>query len=459
MSVFEPASNATVAEVIARWLCSAQAERLPADSVETCRKLLLDVVGLCVAARREPYIAATLSAVEDGDCTAVGLARGIDSFGAALVNGTAAHGEDYDDTFEGGPVHSGAVVVPAVLAACERERLGGDRLLLGVATGVELLCRLSLVAPKATHTAGFHPTAVFGALAAAGAVGTSLRLSPPAVVSALGIAGSMASGIIEYLAEGTWTKRMHAGWAAQSGLRAALMARGGFVGPRTVLEGTHGVYKAFAPSVAPDFRPLLDGLGSRWLLDDIAFKPYACGTMTQPFIDCAIRLASDRVGPEKIDKIICEVAEATVHRLWEPLAVKHRPPTPYAAKFSTPYCMAVAFFDRKAGLAQFTDERIHDPDVLALCSKIRYLVNPSDIYPRNYSGHMKAILKSGEERVFRQPHMRGGAHDPMPTAELESKFVDNAVHGGWTSAMAERFIHRSHRLFSEPTLNLEELRS
>jgi 2-methylcitrate dehydratase PrpD len=138
-------------------------------------------------------------------------------------------------------VHSGAVVVPAVLAACERERLGGDRLLLGVATGVELLCRLSLVAPKATHTAGFHPTAVFGALAAAGAVGTSLRLSPPAVVSALGIAGSMASGIIEYLAEGTWTKRMHAGWAAQSGLRAALMARGGFVGPRTVLEGTHGV--------------------------------------------------------------------------------------------------------------------------------------------------------------------------------------------------------------------------
>jgi 2-methylcitrate dehydratase PrpD len=98
--------------------------------------------------------------------------------------------------------------------------------------------------------------------------------------------------------------------------------------------------------VAPDFRPLLDGLGSRWLLDDIAFKPYACGTMTQPFIDCAIRLASDRVGPEKIDKIICEVAEATVHRLWEPLAVKHRPPTPYAAKFSTPFCMAVAFFDR-----------------------------------------------------------------------------------------------------------------
>ena len=115
--------------------------------------------------------------------------------------------------------------------------MGGERLLLGIVTGVELLCRLSLVAPKATHTAGFHPTAVFGALAAAGAVSAALGLDARRTVSAIGIAGSMAAGIIEYLAEGTWTKRMHAGWAAQSGLRAALMARGGFVGPRTVLDG------------------------------------------------------------------------------------------------------------------------------------------------------------------------------------------------------------------------------
>ena len=106
----------------------------------------------------------------------------------------------------------------------------------------------------AAHKAGFHPTAVFGALAAAGGVGAALRMPPPAIASALGIAGSMASGIIEYLAEGTWTKRMHAGWAAQSGLRAALMARGGFLGPRTVLEGAHGLYRAFAPSVPRQLR-------------------------------------------------------------------------------------------------------------------------------------------------------------------------------------------------------------
>ena len=123
------------------------------------------------------------------------------------------------------------MIVPAVLAVCEREQLGGPRLLTSIATGVELLCRLSLVAPTATHRACFHPTAVFGAIAAAGAAAAALKLPPAAIASALGIAGSMASGIIEYLAEGAWTKRMHAGWAAQSGIRAALLARGGF--PRT----------------------------------------------------------------------------------------------------------------------------------------------------------------------------------------------------------------------------------
>jgi 2-methylcitrate dehydratase PrpD len=270
----------------------------------------------------------------------------------------------------------------------------------------------------------------------------------------------MASGIIEYLAEGTWTKRMHAGWAAQSGIRAALMARGGFLGPPTVLEGTHGLYRAFAPSVTPRFEPLLDGLGSRWVTPTIAFKPYACGTMTQPFIDCAIALARDGVRPDDITEIVCEVGEGTVHRLWEPLATKHRPPTPYAAKFSTPFCMAVGFLDGKAGFAQFTAERIHEPATLALSQKIRYIINPHDEYPRNFSGHLRATLKNGGQREFRQPHMRGGARAPLSEAELRTKLLENAVYGGWTRAAAERLLTVSANLFSQPRLDgLAEFRS
>jgi len=270
----------------------------------------------------------------------------------------------------------------------------------------------------------------------------------------------MASGIIEYLAEGTSTKRMHAGWAAQSGIRAALMARGGFVGPRTVLEGQHGFYRAFAPSVKPDFEPLQQDLGCRWVMEQLAFKPYACGTMAQPFVDCAIDLAQQGVAAGDIETITCDVGEGTVHRLWEPLAVKHRPPTPYAAKFSTPYCMAVGFFDRRAGFAQFTESRVSDPAVLALASKIRYSINPHDEYPRNFSGHLRATLNNGTQREIRRPHMRGGIHAPLTSEELEAKFLDNVLYGGWSRGQGERFRDLSQQLFSHSTLDaLTEFRS
>ena len=457
----QPRPDRAAAEAIAEWLVAIKPEQLPTGAVEMARNLFFDVSGLCIAARGEQYVAATIAATDPGGpCTALGHAGGFDAFGAALINGTAAHGEDYDDTFEGGPVHSGAVIVPAVLAACEREGFGGDRLLLGIVAGAELMCRLSLVAPRATHKAGFHPTAVFGAIAAAGGVAVALRLPPAAVVSALGIAGSMAAGIIEYLAEGTWTKRMHAGWAAQSGVRAALMARAGFLGPRTVLEGEHGLYRAFAPSVAPDFGRLLEGLGRRWVMETIAFKPYACGTMAQPFIDCAIRLAEDKVQAEEISEIVCEAAEGTVHRLWEPLAIKQRPPTPYAAKFSTPFCMAVGFFDRKSGLAQFTEARISDPAVLALAAKIRYVINPNDDYPRNFSGHLRATLNDGTRRELRQAHMRGGAREVLSPTELNGKFMDNVLYGGWSRTAGERVQQFSRMLFTLPQLDgLKEFRS
>jgi 2-methylcitrate dehydratase PrpD len=448
------------AERLAAWISSLDPASLTPATRDTARRLLLDISGLCVAARQTGYVSATLASVDRGGrCTAIGHEGSFDAFGAALVNGTAAHGEDFDDTFEGGPVHAGAVVVPAALAACEREGLAGDRLLLGIAVGAELTCRLSLVAPKATHKAGFHPTAVFGALAAAGGVSAALGLSPRAITSALGIAGSMPSGIIESLAEGTSTTRMPAGWAPHPGGRAALLARAGFDGPRTVLEGTHGVYRAFAPSATPDFEPLLSDLGQSWVMEQIAFKPYACGTMTQPFVDCAVELAASGVAADAIKEIVCDVGEGTVHRLWEPLATKHRPPTPYAAKFSTPFCIAVGFVDGRAGFAQFTDARIRDARVLALASKIRYRIDPADEYPRNFSGHLRAVLMDGTVREIRRPHMRGGVHAPLPEAELEAKFMDNVLYGGWQRDQGERVRVMTRTVFSQPDLStVTELR-
>src|ERR1043166_7471533 len=142
-------------------------DALPAAVRRKCEDLLVDVVGLCVVARNEDYVRSAMTGWDDdGPCTAIGHTRTLTASGAAFVNGTAIHGEDFDDTFEGGPVHAGAVIVPAVLAACERHRPDGPSALLGIAVGVETMCRLSTVAPMMAHKAGFHPTAIYGAMGA-----------------------------------------------------------------------------------------------------------------------------------------------------------------------------------------------------------------------------------------------------------------------------------------------------
>src|SRR3954463_10099458 len=276
----------SLAEVLARKIAALDPGRLPTAVRRKCEDLAVDVVGLCLTARNEDYVKAALAGWdEEGACTAIGHARPMSAAGAAFINGTAAHGEDFDDTFEGGPVHAGAVIVPAVLAACERHKPDGPSALLGIAVGAETMCRLSTVAPTLTHKAGFHPTAIFGAVGAAAGVGAALGLTQRQLVDALGTVGSMASGIIEYLAEGASTKRLHPGWAAQSGLRAVSLARAGFDGPRTVWEGEHGLLHGFARTTAGDWGKLLDGFGERWVSAGIAFKPYACGTMIHPYID------------------------------------------------------------------------------------------------------------------------------------------------------------------------------
>ncbi len=405
----------------------------------TCWRLAVDVVGLAVAARHTDYVAAVVaSAAGDGPATAFGHTRRFGLYDAATINGTAAHGEDFDDTFEGGPVHAGAVVVPAMLALGEARGLPPEAAARGIAVGAELMCRLSLVAPQAIHKAGFHPTAVLGALAAAAGASAALSLDEKRFAHALGIAGSLASGIIEYLADGSWTKRLHAGAAAQAGLRAALLAEAGFVGPLTVLEGSHGFFRAFAPSRMPDFAPLMEGLGSVWIMEQIAFKPYACGTMTQPFVDCAVALAETGVAAEEIETLLCRVGEGTVHRLWEPLALKQAPPNGYAAKFSTPYCVAVGFLDKAAGLEQFTDRRAADPALRALASKVSYEVDPNDEYPRNFTGTLIATLKDGRVLEFRKGHMRGGAREPLTDEQLSAKFLANAAFGGMAADEARR---------------------
>ena len=235
----------------------------------------------------------------------------------------------------------------------------------------------------------------------------------------------MASGIIEYLAEGAWTKRMHAGWAAQAGYRAARLAQAGFTGPRTVFEGEHGFFRAFANSDDCDFAAMLDGAGKRGFAADIAFKPYACGTMAHPYIDCARKLVSEGVRPEAVEAIECKTAAGIVHRLWEPLADKQHPANGYAAKFSIPYAIAVAMLRGDAGLVDYEDAVVRDPNVRALASKVRYVIDPANPYPRQFTGHVRVTLRNGDVREASQDHFRGGREAPLSVEALRTKFVAN----------------------------------
>jgi 2-methylcitrate dehydratase PrpD len=432
---------------------------LPERVRTMCDALLMDLAGICVAARNSDYVQATVAASDEaGPCTVIGRTQGASPAAAALCNGTAAHGEDYDDTFEGGPIHAGAVIVPAVLATAERHGLSGAQALAGIAVGCEVMCRLCLVAPKRVHMAGFHPTAVFGALGAAAAVATSLRLPAGQWVNALGIAGSMASGIIEYLAEGAWTKRMHPGWAAQAGYRAARMAQAGFTGPRTLLEGEHGFFHGFANTRDGNLNAMLEGAGRDWLCADIAFKPYACGTMAHPFIDCARLLVAQGLHAGDIESIECETAEGIVHRLWEPLASKHAPPNGYAAKFSIPYAIAVGILRGDAGLAEYEDAAVHDPAVRALAAKVRYVVDPANPYPARFTGHVKATLRGGKVMEARQDHFRGGVDEPLSADDLAAKYRANCAYGGWSPTQADAALQALRALPSAARVDLSALR-
>jgi 2-methylcitrate dehydratase PrpD len=446
MSDHSPAAAATVfqpsiSERLAHHVLSAQPQLEP-GAADAARRMLLDIAGLCQAARAETYVQAALASIDgDGPCTVIGSARRLSAEGAAFVNGIASHGEDFDDTYEGGPVHAGVVIVPALLAAAERHQLSGEDLLRGIALGTEVMCRLCKVAPMRVHKAGFHPTAVFGVMGAVAGLGAAMKLSEKELVNAFGIAGSMASGIIEYLADGSWTKRMHPGWAAQSAYRAVRLSLGGFFGPRTVFEGDHGLFHGFAnlkDAKEGNFEGMLEGFGTEWLWRTIAFKPYACGTMSHPYIDCAREFRARGIDAERIVSIEAETAEGIVHRLWEPLAMKQSPPNGYAAKFSTPYAIAAGILRGDAGLGEYDESVVKDPAMTRLAGKVRYIVDPANPYPNQFTGHLRITLDSGEVFEHRQGYFKGGAAHPLSDEDIMRKFMANCAYGGLTDPQAEQ---------------------
>ena len=445
----------SIAQIYSSWATSLKVEDIPKSVINKLNTIVMDSMGLMISAQREPYIQSLVKALnEKGDCSLIGHDKKVSPFNASIINGTAIHGEDFDDTFEGTPVHVGAVMIPAMLASVQARNLSGNDLLKGLAIGSELICRLALVAPTAVHRQGFHPTAIFGAFGASIGISSSIGSSMSQMVNSLGIVGSMASGIIEYLAEGTSTKRLHPGWAAGCGWQSANIAQSGFIGPRTVFEGTHGVFNTFAKTnIKPNFSYLTNDLGKKWHCENLAIKPYACGTMAQPFIDCAIKLKTEISNVYEINRIVAKVGEGTVHRLWEPLGEKQNPSSPYGAKFSVTYCIAVGLIDGQAGLEQFTETRLQDLSLINLASKVTYEINPNDEYPKNYTGDITIFKKNGTTISANQSCLRGGKRSPLGVEEIYRKFEANLKFGNVKSEKIKELRSKIDTIFNMKNLN------
>jgi len=440
------------AEDFSNWAINLKTKDIPTDVQEVLGFLVKDISGVIIAARNEDYIQSLVKTYSNtGNTIALGHKNIFDVFSSSIICGTAAHGEDFDDTFEGNPMHVGATMVSVFLSAGQFFKLNGEQILRGIAIGAELICRMALVSPTAMHKQGFHPTAICSVFGAAAGLGVVLGLNSKQLSSALGVAGSMASGIIEYLAEGTWTKRIHPGWAASSGIHAALLGRSDFLGPRTVFEGTHGFFKAFTiKEIEKDFSHLTKDLGTRWECKNLAFKPYACGTMAQPFVDCAMQLRDKVNDLSKIKSIKAKVGEGTVHRLWEPRKEKNNPSTPYSAKFSVPYCVAVTLSKGGAGLEEFNETNIADQSILKIANLIEYEIDPNDEYPKNYTGRLTLETVDGQIIEAKQPCFRGGKKQPLTKKDFDTKFEKNLKYAKLNDQQVKNVEEFTHSIFENP---------
>ena len=425
-----PTVTMPAARRLARFVLDLSLDGVPSEAKIAATRLALDTLGNALAAAREDFGRAAIAVAEGLGGTPESLVIGsrarVSAANAVLANATLAHGLDFDDTREDAIVHTSCVAVPTALATAEAAGADGDAMLEALLAGVEVMCRVGLAVPGALHARHFHPTAITSSFAAAAAAGRIFKLTEDQLTHAFGICGSQAAGIIEYLTDGSWTKRLHPGWGAHAGVVATLLARAGFTGPATVIEGGHGLYAAFAGGHdAGRLDDLLRSLGTTWEILQLTLKPYPCGSIAQPYMDCAMRLR-DRVRAEDIAGVRCRTASGPVPRLWEPLAAKHVPPNGYAAKFSLPYLLATIFVRGRAGLAEFADEAVRDPAVLAVAGRVRYEIDDTIDYPRQFVGDVEVTLADGRVLRERQDRPHGGPDAPLTRAEIEAKFRGNA---------------------------------
>ena len=427
-------SSRPVAVELAEEVVGLRTAALPAQVLGRAADLLLDFLGVALGGAGEESSLVLRRGLGRlalrGDSVVLGADERLPAPQAALANGAAAHALEMDDTHQGGSIHLGAAVFPAALAAAQLAEASGDALLRAAVGGYEVSARLAMALQPAEHYArGFHPTGTCGAFGAAVAAGMLFDLDAGGLCRALGIAGSQASGSMEFLADGAWTKRLHPGWSASAGLHAAALAAGGFRAPATIIEGRFGFLHAYSGAALA--APLVPS--GTFEIMRTGVKPHACCRYMQAPIDATLALrAAHGIEPAAVERVDVGLVAAGFPIVCEPVEQKRRPRSVVDEQFSLPFGIAVALARGAASPAEFVRETLDDPQVARLMDRVTAVRDPAldADYPRVWPSWVRITLQDG--RTI-------GEHVVHPLGDPEH-FPDAAALGAKFRALARRAL-------------------
>lgn len=425
---------ATQSMLLARWAAGLRAGDLPPEVVAHTRLRILDVIGLVLAGRATAFGRSVRDAVltldPAGPARLFGGGERTSPTGAALANGALSQALEFDDTHNESIVHMSSPAVAAALALAEAAAtpISGRDLIAAIALGNEISCRIGSLVPGQFHRRGFHPTGLFATFGATFLAAKLGGLDVPQMVNACGIAGSFASGLLECWVDGTQSKFLHPGWAAQSGLTAAALARAGATGPATVLEGRFGLFAShLQDGTTRDFGRITDGLGQRWESEKASFKPFPAAHVIHPYIDAVLRLRAEHgIDPAEVEAIHCPVAAYITGIVLEPIAEKRRPRSDSHGRVSLQYSLAEALVRGRLGKDAYQAGFLGNPAILRLADRVTYEVDPAFPGPERFKGAVTITLRDGRSFSAVEENNRGSAANPMSDAEIIAKFDENS---------------------------------
>ena len=343
---------------------------------------------------------------------------------AALANAAASHSMSLDDIYTPASIHPGSAIFAAALAAAENTGADGKRFTEGVVAGYDTTLRVAdAVGVKSHYAFGWHPTATCGTFGATAAVARILELDAAKTANAFGIAGSMASGLMAFMVDGSWTKRIHPGLAAQRGIQAAYLAAEGFKGPQAVLESKWGFLAA--TSTQADAQRLVSDFGGRPRVMDTGLKLHACCRYNQSAIDAALEIMRvNALDWQEVEKIRVEIFKAAYPLVVEPLAEKMSPRTDVQAQFSLPYTVALAVVKGKVSFEEFSSVMLQDPAVRDTMQRVTVVHDPALDAEFPQSWPARVVIRTRDCRTFekRMDYPKGDIENPLTWEELIARF-------------------------------------